>query len=185
MALQPQGLQNRDFYCVSAFKLLLIICTTVIAMTACSQAITVSVNDQAVYDPSGRIVGSSAIDADLQGCINLAMRQQDLQSPTELTVLSCSNSAIQNLANIGQLVQLRFLDLSNNNITNITPLEGLRILGGLSLGNNQISDIAPLFNMPGLTSVSLLGNNGIPCQQLQQLRARLGNNLSAPASCRN
>ena len=185
MAPQPQGLLNREFYCVTAFKLLAKIGSITLVFSACSQAITVSVNDQAVYDPSGRIVGSTAIDADLQGCINLAMRQQNLQSPAELTVLSCSSSAIRNLTNVGQLAQLRFLDMSNNNITNITPLEDLRVLGGLSLSNNQISDIAPLFNMPGLTSVSLLGNNDIPCQQLQRLRNRLGTNLTAPTSCRN
>ncbi|MCG8415682.1 MAG: leucine-rich repeat domain-containing protein [Pseudomonadales bacterium] len=154
-------------------------------LSGCSQPYTVSINNQAVYDPSGRLIDGSTIDADLQGCINLALRQQSLSSPTELTVLSCANSAIRSLENIGQLSQLRFLDLSNNNITNITPLEDLPTLGGLSLINNQITDIAPLFNLPGLTSVSLLGNDGIPCQQIQALRSRLGANLNAPESCRN
>ena len=170
---------------MAAAKLLSITSICALLLTSCAQSLTVSVNDQAVYDPSGRIVGSQALDADLQGCINLALRQQNLQSPAELSVLSCANSAIQNLENIGQLTQLRFLDLSNNNIINITPLEDLRVLGGLSLINNQINDIAPLLNIAGLTSVNLTGNNNIPCQQLQTLRNRMGNNLTAPQSCRN
>ncbi len=152
-------------------------------LEACSQPYTISVNNQAVFDPSGRLIDATTIDADLQGCINLALQQQALNSLAELTVLSCANSNIRNIENIGQLSQLRFLDLSNNSISNITPLEDLKALGGLSLVNNRIYDIAPLFNMPGLSSVSLLGNDNIPCQQLNQLRSRLGTNLDAPLTC--
>ena len=159
--------------------------TTLQVLIACSQDYTISVNDQAVYDPLGRLITDEVVDADLQGCINLALRQQDLSSPAELTVLSCANSEIRVLDNIGRLVQLRFLDLGNNNISNITPLEDLPVLGGLNLMNNAIIDIAPLFNLPGLVSVSLLGNDQIPCTQLERLSARLGDNLTPPRSCRN
>lgn len=155
------------------------------ALLSCARPLTVSVNDQAVYDPRGRIIGSQALDADLQGCINLAMEQQQVNSPAELRVLSCANSEIRNLANIGRLQRLRFLDLSNNNIANLTPLEELPNLSALSLVNNRITDIGPLLNIQSLTSVSLLGNNTIPCQQLSQLRQILGNNLTPPDSCRN
>ena len=155
-----------------------------VLLLGCSQPLTVSINNQAVYDPSGRLIGSEVIDADLQGCINLAMQQQNLDSASELTVLSCANSEITNLENIGQLTRVRFLDLSNNNVSNLTPLEELPNVSGLSLTNNQITDIAPLLNVRSLTSVSLLGNNGIPCEQLERLRQRLGTNLTAPQSCR-
>jgi len=160
--------------------------TTLICMllTACSQTMTVSVNSQPVYDPQGRLLGSEVIDADLQGCINLAMQQQNAELPAELTVLSCPNGDIRSLDNIGQLVSLRFLDLGNNSIRNITPLEDLPVLGGLNLVNNNITDLGPLFNMPGLTSVNLQGNNNIRCQQLRNLRTQLGDNLTAPDSCR-
>lgn len=153
-------------------------------LTGCSQTVTVSVNSQPVYDPQGRLLGGEAIDASLQGCINLALQQQDLELPAELTVLSCANGEIRSLENIGQLQALRFLDLANNRIRNITPLEDLPVLGGLNLVNNNISDIGPLFNMPNLASVNLRGNDTIPCQQLRSLRNRLGDNLSAPESCR-
>ncbi len=160
-------------------------CALLFVSYSCSQTYTISVNNNAVFDPSGRVIDADSIDADLQGCINLAVRQQHLSDPSELTVLSCANSEIRNLENIEQLGQLRFLDLSNNNISNITPLEGLQELGGLSLINNEIIDIAPLFNMTGLISVSLSGNNNIPCSQLKQLQNRMGSNLLAPESCRN
>lgn len=159
--------------------------TAILLLAGCSQGFTVAVNNQAVFDPDGRLIGDEVIDADLQGCINHAMAQQDLQIPAELTVLSCAGSDIINLANIGQLQRLRFLDLGNNAISNITPLEDLPALSGLNLRNNAITDIGPLFNMPLLTTVNLSGNERIPCSQLNRLRERLGDNLTPPARCRN
>lgn len=153
-------------------------------LSSCSQTLTVSVNSQPVYDPQGRLLGGEVIDADLQGCINLALQQQNLEFPAELTVLSCANGDIRSLENIGQLAALRFLDLANNSIRNITPLEDLPVLGGLNLLNNRVTDVGPLFNIPSLTSVNLRGNNDIPCQQLRVLRNRLGENLTPPDSCR-
>jgi hypothetical protein len=152
---------------------------------SCSQPFTVTVNDQAVYDPTGRLIGSEVSDADLQGCINLALQQQNVRNAEELMVLSCANSEIQDLERIGQLVQLRFLDLANNNISNLTPLEDLPLLGGLNLSNNLISNVGPLFNIPNLASVSLVGNNDIACDQLQLLHAKFGDNLTPPESCRD
>lgn len=154
-------------------------------LAGCSTPFTVSVNDQAVYDPDGRLARNVVVDADLQGCINLAMRQQRVNSAADLTVLSCANSQIAVLDNIEALRNLRFLDVAGNAITNITPLEGLRELSSLNLADNQIIDVSPLLNVRSLVTVSLLGNNAIPCIQLQQLRARLGDNLTAPSSCTN
>ncbi len=155
----------------------------ILALNGCSQGFTVSVNDQSVYDPGGRLFTSQVEDADLQGCINLAVRQQNLDNPEELNVLSCANSQIASLENIGDLSRLRFLDLGNNSISNLTPLESLNQLGGLNLANNAILDIAPLLNVLSLTSVILTGNNQISCNQLALLRQRLGSNLVAPAQC--
>ena len=151
-------------------------------LVACAP-FTVSVNNQAVYDPEGRLARNTVVSAELQGCVNLALRQQSVQNDAELTVLSCANSEIDELENIAQLRNLRFLDLANNNISNITPLEGLLSLGGLNLINNQITDIGPLLNIPNLVTVSLLGNNSIPCAQIQELQARLGSNLTPPELC--
>ena len=146
---------------------------------------TVSVNDQAVYDPTGRLISNEVVDPDLQGCINLAMQQQSITDVAELNVLSCANSEIADLSNISQLTELRFLDLGDNNISNITPLQELAKLSGLNLMNNFITEIGPLLNIASLTSLSLLGNDEIPCSQLDDLIAKLGDNLTAPENCRN
>lgn len=151
----------------------------------CSQPFTVSVNNQTVFDPSSRLLDGEALDPSLQGCINLAVRQQNLNNAGELTVLSCANSQVADLDNIEKLSQIRFLDLANNSISNLTPLEQLGQLAGLNLLNNAITDISPLFNIASLTTVSLSGNDGINCGQLQALADKLGDSLTGPATCRN
>ncbi|MDA0279271.1 MAG: hypothetical protein O3C29_02330 [Proteobacteria bacterium] len=163
----------------------LVAAALLISISACSQNYTVSVNNQAVFDPTGRLFNGDLADPDLQGCVNIAMQQQNLQNAELLRVLSCGSSEVETVEAIEQLTQLRFLDLSNNFIRDISPLQGLRSLGGLNLMNNEIADISPLLNMANLASINLVGNNNIPCQQLLILEARLGSNLSGPDSCRN
>ena len=163
----------------------LVAAALLISISACSQNYTVSVNNQAVFDPTGRLFNGDLADPDLQGCVNIAMQQQNLQNAELLRVLSCGSSEVETVEAIEQLTQLRFLDLSNNFIHDISPLQGLRSLGGLNLMNNEIADISPLLNMANLASLNLVGNNDIPCQQLLTLEARLGSNLSRPDSCRN
>lgn len=176
--------QEQPYFPLVARPLLSLLMLSLL-LPACGQNYSVSINDQSIYDPTGRSISGEVSDSDLQGCINLAVQQQGVQDPAELTVLTCANSRIRALDNIGRLGRLRFLDLGNNNISNITPLEDLPTLGGLNLANNVITDISPLLNMQSLASVSLFGNNNIPCDQLSALRARLGNNLTAPERCRN
>jgi len=154
-----------------------------ILISACSSNYTVSVNNQAVFDPTGRLFAGDLADPDLQGCLNIAMQQQNTQDADLLRVLSCGSSEVDSLGNIEQLAQLRFLDLSNNFIRDLSPLQALRLLGGLNLMNNEVNDIGPLLNMANLASVNLVGNNNIPCQQLQALEDRLGSNLSRPTGC--
>ena len=151
--------------------------------SACTQPIAISINNRAVYDPKGRLLENETLDADLQGCINLSLRQQNLSNPSEITTLSCANSEIQNLDNIGLLSRLRFLDVSGNQITNITPLEALPELSGINLANNQIVEIGPLFNLPSLTNVLLEGNSAIPCTQLRTLEQKLERTFSLPSRC--
>lgn len=168
----------------SCHSLRLSLTTILLLLAACSQQFTVSINNQPVFDPEGRLFVGQLVDPGLQGCVNLALQQQGLQDPESLTVLSCANSEIGDLGNIGLLSELRFLDLGNNNISNITPLEGLTELGGLNLMNNALTDVSALLNIRTLASVNLIGNDGIPCAQLQLLEARLGENLNQPANCR-
>ena len=163
-------------------KLFLLI--LLISLTAsCSRQFAISVNDRSIYDPRVTPNTLAVTDADLQGCLNLALRQQTLQDPLELTVLSCANANVHQLEGIEQYTQLRFLDLAGNRITNLHPLSGMVQLSGLSISNNPITDIAALLNMQGLTVAILTGNRQIPCAQLDRLQVQLGENLTRPANC--
>lgn len=154
-------------------------------LSSCSQNFTVSVNDQAVFDPTGRSFSGQLPDPDLQGCVNIALQQQEVETAGLLQVLSCADSEVETLDDIAVLSQLRFLDLRNNSIRNVTPLEELGFLAGLNLMNNSVNDIGSLLSMATLVSVNLSGNNDIPCQQLQILADRLGNKLIQPDNCRS
>ncbi|MBL4821533.1 MAG: leucine-rich repeat domain-containing protein [Gammaproteobacteria bacterium] len=162
----------------------IVLSTLVLLLFSCSRQFAVTVNNQAVYDPRYQPNSLPVQDADLQGCINLALRQQGLQNPADLTVLSCSNSNVRSLDGIEQYTGLKFLDLADNRITNLQPLAGMSQLNGLSIPNNPLTDISVLLRMGGLTASILSGNQQIPCGQLDALQRKLGENLSRPQSCR-
>jgi hypothetical protein len=154
-----------------------------LVLSACSRQFVVTVNDQAVYDP--RIAEGSVqmSDPDLQGCMNLALRQQSLEDPREMTVLSCGNANIASLEGIQQLQKLRFLDLAGNQISDLRPLTFLPQLTALSIPDNALTDISPLLDMPTLNAVILTGNDALSCAQLDRLQDKLGQNLTRPAAC--
>ncbi len=152
------------------------------SVVGCARQFAVTLNNQSVYDPRGV---SQMADADLQGCINLALGQTEGLSANQLTVLSCPAAEVADLRGIGQLSGLRFLDLAGNRISDLQPLMTLTQLSGLSLPDNPLTDISPLFSMSSLSAVILSGNPGIPCSQLDRLEQRLGQNLTRPATCRD
>ncbi|MFM1896050.1 MAG: hypothetical protein RLZZ385_1124 [Pseudomonadota bacterium] len=151
---------------------------------SCARQFSVAVNNRTVYDPRPGLPAVVLADPALQACLNLALRQPAATAAGELLALSCARSGVADLEGVGSLQALRFLDLADNQISDLSPLTSLTQLSGLNLPNNRLTDIAPLLRMPGLSAVVLTGNPQIPCAQLTTLRQRLGDSLSAPASCR-
>jgi Leucine-rich repeat (LRR) protein len=161
----------------------IIICSILVLVAGCARQFSVTLNDQSLYDPRLEASSLPVSDADLQGCLNLALRQQGLQNPADLTALSCANANVLDLDGIAQYSNLRFLDLAGNRISNLQPLVSMNQLNGLSIPENPISDISILLVMRGLTAVILSGNNEIPCRQLDRLQAQIGENLTRPETC--
>ena len=62
-------------------------------------------------------------------------------------------------------------------------LASLTNLIELGLGNNQITDVAPLLPLVQLQALTLAGNDGIPCSQLEDLVASLGDAVISPSAC--
>ncbi|MBU1537007.1 hypothetical protein KKF84_16910 [Myxococcota bacterium] len=64
------------------------------------------------------------------------------------------------------------------------PSPPLTDLTELSLLRNGLTDISTLFTLSQLTSVMLVGNDNIPCSQIDTLTAQMGQeNLWPPESC--
>jgi len=147
-----------------------------IALSACNQKFTVSVNDQNVYDPRPNQTVQRFSDAGLQACVNLTIQQAGVDVD-KIKVLACPDWQIEEIESIGELRSLQFLDLSDNKITSLAPLSALRNLSSISISNNRISDAAPLQRIASLTSATLSGNPDIPCQQIEALREKLKTNL--------
>ena len=139
-------------------KLKVAVVSALTLVNGCS-TYTLSVNNQPLYDPDDKLYTGEIKNADLQGCINIAMKQQNVDTSTELTILSCANSEISALSEFTKFNQLRFLDVGNNKITDLRPLKQLRYLNGLNISNNNIQDISPLLDLPSLVTLNLLGNN--------------------------
>ncbi|MDA9901767.1 hypothetical protein N9D99_04545 [Gammaproteobacteria bacterium] len=144
---------------------------------------TLSLNNRPLYDPNDRLYTGEIKSADLQGCINIAIRQQNVKTSSELTILSCANSEISALSDLTRLNQLRFLDLGNNKITDLKPLKQLRYLNGLNISNNSIEDIIPLLGLPSLVTLNLLGNNKISCASIQKMASKINQGLLEPERC--
>lgn len=155
----------------------------VLATVGCNRQFAVTVNSQTVYSPRPAATGVQMADSDLQGCINLALRQPNAPQPADLQSLSCANAGISDLRGLENFTALRFLDLAGNRISDLTPLNRLPVLSGLNLPDNPLRDIAALLTMNSLTVVNLSGTEQIPCDQLDALESRLGPSLSTPERC--
>lgn len=154
-------------------------------LAGCNRQYMVTVNNQSVYDPRIPAGVSQLTDPNLQGCINLALAQQNTSNSSELEVLSCANAEVTDLRGIEQFRSLRFLDLAGNRISDLQPIASLPQLSGLSIPFNSLTDISPLLEVSSLTAVILTGNSGLPCSQLDRLEDRLGKNVTRPDSCQN
>ncbi len=157
----------------------------VFALQSCTRQFSVAVNEQTLYDPRTQLPVAQLSDPGLQGCVNIALQQQQVPTINQLSTLSCASSEVIRLGGLQQLSALRFLNLSDNNIVDLNPLSTLNQLSGLSLANNPITDAAALLSLPNLNVLNLLGSEDIPCSQLNLLEQKLGTGLQRPANCRN
>ena len=60
---------------IHQLKNLVVLLLLITFVTACSRQFAISVNEQSIYDPRVSANSLAVNDADLQGCLNLALRQ--------------------------------------------------------------------------------------------------------------
>lgn len=168
----------------ASLRVLTVIMLTVgcVLLASCSRKFSVSVNQQVLYDPRpGHAV--TVADAGLQSCINVALRDGELAGASDVQILACPALEIETLGGIEQLDNLRYLDLAGNQLEHLDELRRLRRLSSVNAPANALNDISGLLQVSSLTSAVLTGNHNIPCQQLNTLARRLGQNLIRPAQC--
>ena len=111
--------------------------------------------------------------------VDLSINQIDDISPlaglNNLTHLYLNKNQISDVSSLAGLTNLTHLYLDKNQISNISSLAGLIELFHLGIRYNLIKNITPLINNPGLDGgdqVWLTGNNQIPVDQINQLKAK-------------
>ena len=94
--------------------------------------------------------------------------------PVNLEELDLSGKGLSDsdLANLGQMTELKSLNLEGNpDISDLTALAGLTALEELKLpSTSQISDLSPLSGLTGLTSLSVVENWGKEQQTLSMIQ---------------
>ena len=181
---KPASSSSRPDWRFAARSLLLALLAALLLASGCSsKPYLVTFNEKVVYAPNEALVNPVFSDPALQGCLNQLLSSDTEQDVADIRIFACPEAGIRNLRGISALRALEQLELSGNGIDNISELQPLRNLRVLSLRNNRIANIGPLSSLPILRFVSLEGNDGIPCQQLDELGRRLGNTLTRPATC--
>ncbi|MEX2333832.1 MAG: hypothetical protein WD600_06215 [Pseudohongiella sp.] len=181
-ALTPRPLTPRPMTARYRTLVLVTLAVSCVLLAGCARKFSVSVNQNVLYDPRPTHVVAVA-DAGLQSCINVAMRERDMSSGSDVQIIACPTLQIETLAGIEQLDNLRYLDLADNWLEHLDELRNMTRLSSVNAPDNALNDISGLLSVTSLTSVVLSGNNAIPCDQLDALEQRLGSNLIRPQRC--
>jgi len=152
-------------------------------LSTCARKFSVSVNQNTVYDPRGRITEVQFSDPGLQACVNMRIEQQQVESLEEITVLTCPSLEIRSLDGLQAVANLEFLDVTDNKLTYLTGLRTLNNLRSVTASGNPLIDISALFGLPALNAAVFNNTSNIPCVHLDRLEQKLGENLIRPLQC--
>jgi len=98
-----------------------------------------------------------------------------LSNLTNLTVLDLIINDLTDISPLSTLTSLTFLNLRNNNISDISSLSTLTNLTLLGLNDNNVTaGVASLVTLTNINVLEFLGNDSIPCADLDTLEAALG-----------
>ncbi len=165
------------------FKTYFTLLIMMLLLTTCARKYSVSVNQNTVYDPRGRITDVRFPDPGLQACVNMRIQQQQLESVEKITVLTCPSLEIRSLDGLQAVTNLEFLDVTDNRLTYLTDLRTLNNLRSVTASGNPLIDISALFGLPALNAAVFNNTSNIPCAHLDRLEQKLGENLIRPLQC--
>ena len=104
---------------------------------------------------------------------------------TELREIWASSNAFTDLSPLSGLQYLEDLDFRGSDVTDISPLAGVTTLQYVYARNNAITTgVAALVSLTSAKKIELVGNNLIPCADLDALEAALGTGIvERPTTC--
>jgi Leucine-rich repeat (LRR) protein len=175
--------QPRDLRPAPMIKTYLTFLIMLLVLTTCARKYSVSVNQNTVYDPRGRMTEVRFPDPGLQACVNMRLQQQQLDSVEEITILTCPGLEIRSLEGIQAVSNLEFLDVTDNRLAYLTGLRTLNNLRSVTASGNPLIDISALFALPALNAATFNNANSIPCAHLDRLAQKPGLNLVRPLQC--
>lgn len=173
-------------FVISHGKAFQLLCLTagLLVLSGCARQFSVSVNQNVLYDPRPSSGLVRVEDPGLQSCINVTVRQREVSDITDITVLACPQLEITSLTGLEALSSLRFIDLAGNELETLDGLRRMERLTSVNAPDNLLKDIAGIMTLNSLTSAVLTGNPDIPCDQLESLQQKLGQNLIRSPQCR-
>ena len=105
------------------------------------------------------VFNNAALESAVRSALRIATGYPILTSKiTELTSLTATRKAIDDLTGLEQATGLTRLDLGDNEIVTLGPLSGLTSLTNLDLADNQIEVLSPLSGLSYLESLDLDDN---------------------------
>lgn len=90
----------------------------------------------------------------------------------QIVLVTGVGTDVTDLSALAGLTNLASLYMDYNDVSDLTPLAGLVNLIDLDLNSNNISDVTPLEALSGLRWLLLWGNDAIPEEQVDALRAK-------------
>lgn len=103
-----------------------------------------------------------------------------------LTVLFLRDNRITDISSLAPMTQVTQLYLSRNTISDVSLLSEFTQLTKLEIDDNKVSDISALMNLSMATNIKLVGNDDIPCADVDMLASTLSSaTIVRPATCIN
>lgn len=155
---------------------------SILILSACGRY-AVTLNEQTLYDPRDGLAQGRFADPGLQACITLALQQENIDEMSQIQALNCAGMEIRSLEGVEALSNLQIIDVSQNRLVHLDALRRSNRLRVVNASDNPLNDISGLQGISTLNAAILRGATGIPCQQLERLSQRLGENLTRPENC--
>ncbi|WP_423896607.1 leucine-rich repeat domain-containing protein [Candidatus Pelagadaptatus aseana] len=156
---------------------------TLFSLSACSKY-QFTLNETVVHTPPALFTDFQTADKSLQNCLDQTIKDQNITSPQQLTLLSCSHAGIKSLDGLEVFSNLSHVNLGNNQLQRVQALGKMGRIETLLLNDNQLQSAPEILTLPKLQKLDLANNSNLDCGDLRQLQKSYTGDLTIPEQCR-